>query len=114
VIALSQRLVLATHNTQKRQTSLFASGFEPTIAASEQPQTNASDGVDNGKDTLNVNAAILSEVLAPIHRGNFSNYLNLHQLHCGKFQPRAGFLLRHKIPLYPSLIPERYQALFQG
>jgi len=34
-------LSLTTHNTQKRQTSIPMAGFEPTIPASERPQTHA-------------------------------------------------------------------------
>ena len=36
-------LYLATHNTQKRQTSMPPAGFEPAIPASERPQTLALD-----------------------------------------------------------------------
>ena len=34
-------LYLTTHNTHKRQTSMPSAGFEPTIPASEWPQTQA-------------------------------------------------------------------------
>jgi hypothetical protein len=36
-------LYLTTHNTHKRQTSMPPTGFEPTILASERPQTHALD-----------------------------------------------------------------------
>jgi hypothetical protein len=36
-------LYLTTHNTHKRQTFMPPAGFEPTIPASERPQTNALD-----------------------------------------------------------------------
>jgi hypothetical protein len=38
-------LHMITHNTQTRQTFIFPVGFEPTIPASEQPQTHALDRV---------------------------------------------------------------------
>jgi hypothetical protein len=38
-------LYLTTHNTHKRQTSMPPAGFEPTIPASEWPQTHALDSV---------------------------------------------------------------------
>jgi hypothetical protein len=36
-------LYLTTHNTHKRQTSMPPVGFEPTILASERPETHALD-----------------------------------------------------------------------
>ena len=36
-------LYLTSHNTHKRQTSLPLASFEPTIPASERPQTHALD-----------------------------------------------------------------------
>jgi hypothetical protein len=36
-------LYLTTHNTHKRQTSMPPVGFEPTIPASERPQTHILD-----------------------------------------------------------------------
>jgi hypothetical protein len=39
---------LTTHNTHKRQTFLPPAGFEPTIPASERPQTHALDGAATG------------------------------------------------------------------
>jgi hypothetical protein len=36
-------LYLATHNTHKRQTPMPLAEFEPTISASERPQTQAFD-----------------------------------------------------------------------
>ena len=39
---------LTTHNTHKRQTFLPPAGFEPTIPASERPQTPALDGAATG------------------------------------------------------------------
>jgi hypothetical protein len=41
-------LYLTTHNTHKRQTSMPSAGFEPTIPASERPQTHALDRAANG------------------------------------------------------------------
>jgi hypothetical protein len=41
-------LYLTTHNTNKRQTSMSPVGFEPAIAASEQPQTHALDRAATG------------------------------------------------------------------
>ena len=40
---LSRDLSLTTHNTLKRKTSMPPTGFEPTIPASERPQTRALD-----------------------------------------------------------------------
>jgi len=41
-------LYLTTHNTHKRQTSMSAAGFKPTIPASEWPQTHALDRTATG------------------------------------------------------------------
>jgi hypothetical protein len=46
--AWSRDLYPKTHNTHKRQTSVPAAGFEPTIPASEPPQTHVLDGAANG------------------------------------------------------------------
>jgi hypothetical protein len=54
-------LCLTTHNTHKRQTSMPSVGFEPTIPASEQPQTYALDLAANGiGDILSVHREITS------------------------------------------------------
>jgi len=41
-------LCLTTHNTHKRQTSVPLAGFEPTIPASELPQTHALERAATG------------------------------------------------------------------
>ena len=41
-------LYLTKHNTHKRQTSRTSAGFEPTIPASERPQTYALDRTATG------------------------------------------------------------------
>ena len=41
-------LYLTTHNTHNRQTSMPPVGFEPTIPASERPQTHALDRAATG------------------------------------------------------------------
>jgi hypothetical protein len=41
-------LYLTTHSTHKRQTSMLPARFEPTIPASEWPQTHALDRTANG------------------------------------------------------------------
>jgi len=41
-------LYLTTHNTHYRQTSMLPVGFEPTIPASERPQTYALDRAATG------------------------------------------------------------------
>jgi hypothetical protein len=41
-------LYVTTYNTHKRQTSMPLAGFEPTIPASERPQTHASDRAVTG------------------------------------------------------------------
>jgi hypothetical protein len=43
VISPSKDLYLTKHNNHNRQISIYAAGFEPTIPASEQPQTHALD-----------------------------------------------------------------------
>jgi hypothetical protein len=40
-------LYLTTHNTHKKQTFMSPAGFEPTIAASERPQTHTLDRAAN-------------------------------------------------------------------
>jgi hypothetical protein len=45
-------LYLTNHNTHKRQTSMPPAGFEPTIPASERPQTHALDGAAAGIGSL--------------------------------------------------------------
>ena len=47
-------LYLTTHNTHNRQTSMPPVGFEPTIWAGEQPQTNALDRAATGTGRLNI------------------------------------------------------------
>ena len=44
-------LYLTTHNTHNRQTSMLPVGFEPTIPASEPPQTHALDRAATGIGT---------------------------------------------------------------
>jgi len=46
--ACRRDLDVTTHNSQKRQTSVPLVGFEPTIPASEYPQTHALDRVATG------------------------------------------------------------------
>ena len=46
-------LYLTTHNTHNRQTSMLLAGFEPTIPASERPQTHVLDRVATGNCTPN-------------------------------------------------------------
>ena len=41
-------LYLTTHNTHNRQTSMPSVGFEPTISASERPQTHTLDRAATG------------------------------------------------------------------
>ena len=41
-------LYLTTHNSHKRQASMPPAGFEPTIPASERPQTHALDRAATG------------------------------------------------------------------
>ena len=43
-----RNLYLTTNNTHKRQTSVPPALFEPTVPASEQPQTHAQDHVATG------------------------------------------------------------------
>ena len=45
-------LYLTTHNTHNRQTSMFPTGFEPTIPASKRPQTCVIDRAATGIGTL--------------------------------------------------------------
>jgi len=47
-------LYLTTYNTHKRQTSMPLVGFEPTIPASEQPETYALDRAATGTGWLNM------------------------------------------------------------
>jgi hypothetical protein len=49
-------LYLTTHNTHNRQTSMPPVGFEPTIAASERPQTYALDCAATGERLPRMNA----------------------------------------------------------
>jgi hypothetical protein len=46
--ARRRNLYLTTHNTLKRQTSMLPVGFEPTILASERPQTHSLDRTATG------------------------------------------------------------------
>jgi hypothetical protein len=47
---LDRDLYLTTHKPPKRQTSMPAAGFEPTIPASERPHTQALDRAATGMD----------------------------------------------------------------
>jgi len=51
-------LYLTTHNTHNRQTSLPPVGFEPTIPASERPQTYALDGTVTGTGRTVVHSSL--------------------------------------------------------
>jgi hypothetical protein len=53
-------LYLTTHNTHKRQTSIPPGGFEPTIPASERPQTHALDRAATGIGELNQVRSLIS------------------------------------------------------
>jgi hypothetical protein len=48
-------LYLTTHNTHKRQISMKSAGFQPTIPASELPQTDALDYEAIGIDLSVIN-----------------------------------------------------------
>jgi len=50
--AISRGLYLTTNNTHKRQTSTPLAILEPTIPASERPQTHALDRAATGTDSL--------------------------------------------------------------
>jgi hypothetical protein len=52
-------LYLTTHNTQKRQTSKPPAGFEPTIPASERPQTHALDCAATGIGSKSLTSQII-------------------------------------------------------
>lgn len=41
--SVAETLYLTTHNTYKRQTSVFTAGFAPAILANQRPQTNTLD-----------------------------------------------------------------------
>ena len=47
-LARRRDLYLAAHYTHNRETSRFSAGFEPTILASERPQTHALDRAVTG------------------------------------------------------------------
>jgi hypothetical protein len=51
--ALRRDLYLTTHNTHNRQTSIPPEVFEPTILASERPQTHVLDGAAIGIGEVN-------------------------------------------------------------
>jgi len=45
---VAEDLYLTTHNTHNRQTSMPPVGFEPTVPASERPQTHTLDRAATG------------------------------------------------------------------
>ena len=47
-------LYLTTHNTHNRQTSMPPAGFEPTIPASERPQTHTLDRAATGTGYIEI------------------------------------------------------------
>ena len=51
-------LYLTTHNTHNRQTSMPPVGFEPTISASERPQTYALDRTATGTGKVSISFVI--------------------------------------------------------
>jgi len=55
--ALRTDLYLTKHNTHKRQTTMTLTGFEPTIPASEQPQTHDLDRAATGTGMLLITIA---------------------------------------------------------
>ena len=62
-------LYMTTHNTHNRQTSMPLAGFEPTIPASERPQTHFLDravaGIGRSGDTRGI---ILNKIIFKIER----------------------------------------------
>ena len=55
-------LYLLTYNTNKRETSTLAAGFEPTSSASERPQTQALDRAA-GHGCLSVVSVVCCQVV---------------------------------------------------
>jgi len=50
--AYRRKLYLATHNIEKKRTTMPLAGFEPAIPASERPQTHVLDRVAIGKNYI--------------------------------------------------------------
>jgi hypothetical protein len=69
--AQCRELYLSTHNTHKWQTCMSLAGFEPTISASEQPETHALDRMATGIG-IKIPTAL-----------SFSNYTHVRLAHCG-------------------------------
>jgi hypothetical protein len=62
-------LYLKTHNIQTRQTSMPPAGFEPTIPASERPQTHALDRATTGigrEEHITTNLTKTSPAMKPV------------------------------------------------
>jgi hypothetical protein len=66
-------LYLTTHNTHKRQTSMPPVGFEPTITASERPQTDVLDRTATGINVTRIWKCVLA-FNSLKHNGYYMNY----------------------------------------
>ena len=72
-------LYLSTHNIHKRQISMPPPGFEPTIPASEQPQTHALDRVATGSGS-DFSTNILYKFLSPVSEMHIQPTLKFYNL----------------------------------
>jgi hypothetical protein len=73
-------LYLTTHNTHNRQMSMYQVGFEPTIPASDRPQTYALDRAANGTGLLFLLLCPILHIIAPLLRLFCSSSNLLHIL----------------------------------
>jgi len=72
-------LYLTTHNIHKRRASMPPVGFEPTIPASEQPQTHALDRAATGTGS-DFSTKILYKFLSPGSEMYIQPYLKFYNL----------------------------------
>ena len=78
ITARRRDLYLTTHNTRNRQTSMPPAGFEPTISASERPQTYALDHAAIGTGPKYINYT----VIAPLSTRSRLIITPIYFLHC--------------------------------
>jgi len=101
-------LYLTTHNTQKRQTLIPQAGFEPTISASERPQTYALDRAVTGADNFTVPVYCILRKIRVKNMGRGSSVIIVIRLQNGHHRNRNSIAGRGKGLFSSPSSPDRF------